>query len=80
MLEIVLPPNRSPLLRPFYRSSAVAVGPAIEGLSTSERPTRYLFDLSSLPNGDYSADVSNPAAAFVFRVVGRAAIFSASFD
>ena len=68
LLELTLPPNKTPTLQPYTRDTATAVGSPITGEAVVGRPTLYRFDVSSLDDDDYVMDVANPAGRFVVRL------------
>lgn len=71
MLELTLPPNRSPSLQAYARQTALPVGAAITGAAVALRPTLYEFDAAGLADGDYVVDITNPAGRFVLRKNGE---------
>jgi hypothetical protein len=68
LLELTLPPNKTPTLQPYTRDTATAVGLPITGAAVAGRPTLYRFDVSSLDDDDYVMDVANPVGRFVVRL------------
>lgn len=71
MLELTLPPNRSPSIQAYARQTALPVGAAITGTAVALRPTLYEFDAAGLADGDYVVDITNPAGRFVLRKNGE---------
>lgn len=72
MLEMTLPPGLTPLLQAYRRSDGVAQGGSITGSAVAGRSTLYRFDLASLPDGDYSCDITNPLGRVYVRKAGSA--------
>jgi hypothetical protein len=70
MLQVTIPPGKSPTIQPYARSTALAVGSPIAGTAVSGRPTLYEFDVTGLADGDYVVDLSNPDGRFVLRKTG----------
>lgn len=68
LLELTLPPNKSPTIQPYDRDTETAVGYAISGTAVPGRPTLYYFDISGLADGDYVMDVANPVGRFLVRI------------
>lgn len=67
MLELTLPPHRTPTIQPYARANAQAVGPPISGEVVDGRSTLYGFNVDDLPDGDYVVDIANPLGRFVLR-------------
>lgn len=71
MLQLTLPPNKTPQITLYTRETATAVGSAITGTESETRPTLYSFNISSVADGDYVVDVTEPYGRFVLRKVGE---------
>lgn len=67
MFKMTFPPNLSPTIQPYSRTSGLAVGSPIVGTAVSGRPTLYQFDASALANGDYELDITNPLGRALLR-------------
>lgn len=66
-LELVLPPNRSPILSLFTRADLTPITPTIPG-TAGPTANRYVFDLTGVATGDYVADISDPPGGFMLRL------------
>lgn len=66
-LDLTLPPSSTPAIQLYSVTTGLAVGSPISGSALSGRSTRYRFDFSSVTNGDYTADLSDPIGGFVVR-------------
>lgn len=66
-LDLTLPPSSTPAIQLYSVTTGLAVGSPISGSALSGRPTRYRFNFSSVTNGDYTADLSDPIGGFVVR-------------
>lgn len=79
MLQLTLPPNKTPQITLYTRETATAVGSAITGTESETRPTLYDFDISAVDDGDYVVDITNPYGRFVLRVNGAAYLIADEF-
>lgn len=79
MLQLTFPPNRSPQLKFYTRATATLVGSAINGTESGTRPTLYNFNISSVPDGDYTVDVLQPYGRFVLRKKGTDYLIAEEF-
>jgi len=70
MLELTLPPNKTPAIVLYTRADGTAATASITGTESVSRPTLYSFDISSVDDGDYVVDVTNPYGRFVLRIDG----------
>ena len=70
MLQLTLPPNRTPSIQPYARTTALTVGASITGTAVTGRSTLYNFNVSGLADGDYVVDVLDPYGRFVLRKAG----------
>lgn len=76
MLQLTLPPNRTPSIQPYARATALAVGTSITGTAVVGRSTLYNFNVSGLADGDYVVDVLNPYGRFMLRKVGTSLLIA----
>lgn len=76
MLQLTLPPNRTPSIQPYARATALAVGASLPGTAVVGRSTLYNFNVSSLADGDYVVDVLDPYGRFVLRKSGTSLLIA----
>jgi hypothetical protein len=70
MLQLTLPPDRTPSIQPYARTTSLTVGASITGTAVAGRATLYNFNVSGLADGDYVVDVLNPYGRFMLRKSG----------
>lgn len=70
MITLQLPEDAEPTIQLFTRHGNVPTGSSIPGTPTPGRITKFTFDVSSIPDGDYTVELTSPLGEFLLRKVG----------
>lgn len=69
LLRLTIPPNNSPTLAAYKKTSNEPLNDNKSGTEIPGRPGFYEFDITSWPDGDFVVDIINPPGRFCLRKV-----------